>query len=118
MVRSHPLARNDLPPPHPLAAMAFPRWLAKSLLIVATVALWLPTLAVVATFATVAATGCQVNEATTQPCVVAGRDIGAALYGGLLLVFLTGPTLLLAIGAVIVCVILKRRAARSRVVAR
>ena len=98
--------------------MAFPRWLAKVLLIIVTVALWLPTLAVVATFATVAATGCQVNEATTQPCVVAGHDIAEALYGGLLLVFLAGPTLPLAIGAVIVCVILKRRAGRRHLVAR
>ena len=112
------MARSDLPPRHPLAAMASPRWLAKVLLIIVTVALWLPTLAVVATLATVAATGCQVSEATTQPCVVAGHDIGAALYGGLLLVFLAGPTLPLGIGAVIVCVILNRRAGRRHVVAR
>ena len=118
MVRSHPLARNDLPPPPPARSDGVSALAREGAPHRCTVALWLPTLAVVARFATVAATGCQVNEATTQPCVVAGRDIGAALYGGLLLVFLAGPTLPLGIGAVIGCVILKRRAARSRVVAR
>ena len=94
--------------------MAFPPWLAKSILLVLTIALWLPTLAVVATFVTVIATGCDVNEATDHPCVVAGQDIGELLYGGMLMAFLAGPTLPFAIGAVVVWVTLRRRAARAR----
>ena len=91
--------------------MALPRWLAKMVFIGLTIALWLPTLAVAATFAAMIATGCEVNEATTHPCVVAGQDIGEFLYDGLVMVFLAGPTLPFAIGAVVVWVLAWRRAA-------
>ena len=105
---------GDLPPPHPLAATAFPRWLAKPVFVVLTIALWLPTLAVLATVATAFATGWQVNEATTQPCIVAGQDVGDLLYGGLVMVFLVGPTLPFAIGAILIWFIVRRRAAIDR----
>ncbi len=91
--------------------MALPRWLARAVLALLTIALWLPSLAVLATFATVMATGCQVNEAASHPCIVAGQDIGEALYGGLIMVFIAGPTLPLAIGCVIVWILARRRAA-------
>ena len=93
--------------------MAFPRWLAKTIFIVLTIAVWLPTLAVLATVATVAATGCQVDEATSHPCMVAGQDIGEVLYGGLVMVFLAGPTLPFALGAVIIWYMQRRRTARQ-----
>ena len=105
---------GDLPPVHPLTAVVFRRWLAKAILVVLTIALWLPTLAVVTTFLTVMATGCDVNEATAQPCLVAGHDIGETLYAGLVTVFLAGPTLPFAIGAVIVWFVVWRRAAAGR----
>ena len=94
--------------------MALPRWLAKVVFIVVTVGLWLPTLAVFVTFVAVAATGCEVNEAATHPCVVAGHDIGETLYDGLIMVFLAGPTLPFAIGAIIVWIVWRRRSASAR----
>ena len=94
--------------------MAFPRWLAKTVLVILTIALWLPTLAVLATVATALATGCEVNEATSQPCIVAGRDIGEWLYGGLVAVFLAGPTLPFAIGTLVIWIIVRRRAGIER----
>ena len=79
-----------------------------------TIALWLPTLAVLATVATALATSCEVNEATSHPCIVAGHDIGEWLYGGLVAVFLAGPTLPFAIGAVVIWFLVRRRAGIER----
>lgn len=78
-----------------------------------TAALWIPTLVVLATFATAMVTGCDVNEAASHPCIVAGHDIGDALYGGLIMVFLAGPTLPFAIGGVVACILFRRRLAST-----
>ncbi|WP_287091388.1 hypothetical protein [Methylobacterium sp.] len=42
---------------------------------------WLPALPFAAGAALTSLTGCQVNEANTYPCPVAGHDIGELLYG-------------------------------------
>ena len=96
-------------PTHPLAALALPRRIAWPLLIVLTITLWLPTLAVLATFAAVVVTGCEVNEAAFNPCIVAGYNIRDELLGGLLMVFLAGPTLPFAAGGVIVAFLARKR---------
>ena len=106
--------KEELPPTYALAQRALPRWLAKWVLIVLTIALWLPTLAVVSTFATVVVTGCDVNEAAAQTCLVAGHDISEYLYGGLLMVFVAGPTLPFAIGCVVIWILARRRSATTR----
>ncbi len=100
-------------PVHPIAAMAFPRWLAMAILSVVTVAVWIPPLAVLLTLATVAVTGCHVDEATEHPCLVAGHDIGPALSGGIIMAFVAGPSLLFAIGSVFVWVKLLRSTRRA-----
>ena len=95
-------------PVHPIAAMAFPRWLAMAILGVVTIAVWIPPLAVLLTLATVAATGCHVDEATEHPCIVAGHDIGPALGGGIIMAVVAGPSLLFAVGSIFVWIKLLR----------
>ncbi len=93
--------------------MALPRWLAGAILVVVTVVAWLPLVAVLLTVVTVMVTGCEVDEARDHPCIVAGHDIGPALGAGLLAVFLAGPALPFAIGAVLVWIKLRRISSRA-----
>ena len=86
------------------------RWLAKPALIVVTILAWLPMLAVLLTVAVTFATGCQVDEGNSHPCIVMGHDIGDTLYAGLIMVFLAGPALPFGIGLVIFWILLWRRA--------
>ena len=63
-----------------------PIW--KAVLIIATVLAWLPAACLAATVLVTVATGCRVDEGSVHACVVAGHDIGDALYAGLLTVWL------------------------------
>ncbi len=97
------------PPAHPLLARAPPLWVSKVILLFVTVVAWTPILAVLGTLGAVMATGCDVNEARSQPCMVAGHDIGDVLGTGLLMAFIAGPALPFAIGTAILWIVLRRR---------
>lgn len=107
--QADPLPDQAASPVHPLVSRAPPGWFALTLLGAVAIVAWLPLLAVLATIAIVAATGCQVDEAAAHPCIVAGHDIGEALGTGLLLVFVAAPATLVALGASVLWVILWRR---------
>lgn len=82
----------------------------------ATLIAWLPFLAIAAAMAAMAATGCQVDEVTEHPCVVAGHDIGGALGTALIIVpFVAGPFVPFAIGTAVAWIVLWRRSRRARV---
>ena len=55
-----------------------------ALLIAATVIVWLPFAIFLVALALSSATGCALNEATVNPCVIAGIDLGGPLTDALI----------------------------------
>ncbi|WP_424814419.1 hypothetical protein [Roseococcus sp. YIM B11640] len=93
---------TDRSPPTPVSRF----W--KVLLGIFTVIAWAPIAMAFAASGIASALGCRVNEAGTNPCLLAGFDIGEALYTMFMmmwLAFLTLPLLLITlVGWIIVWV--------------
>ena len=86
----------------------------KAVLIIATILAWLPAICLVVTVGVAAATGCRVDEGSVHPCIVAGHDIGDALYAGLMMVWAIVLAFPFMIGTVVLWVFFLRwRPARS-----
>lgn len=80
----------------------------KLLLILVTFVVWLPIPLLIITVIVGTATGCTVNEADTHPCIVAGHDIGEALYDGLMMVWAIVLAFPFMIGTVVLWVLFRR----------
>ena len=67
--------------PSPRRASRF--W--RVVLLILTVVAWLPIVLAFAASGVAEAMGCRLNEAGTHPCLLAGHDIGDALYTGFMM---------------------------------